>query len=90
MPRAFTRAVSRRIAECQLTHLQRVPIDAVKAAAQHAAYENALATAGFKIVRLPELPARPRASARRPPQPAGWPDISNSITSGMVSSMAGT
>jgi dimethylargininase len=61
MPRAFTRAVSRRIAECQLTHLQRVPIDAVKAAAQHAAYENALATAGFEIVRLPELPDDPDA-----------------------------
>lgn len=61
MPRAFTRAVSRRIAECQLTHLQRVPIDPVKAAAQHAAYEHALAGAGFEIIRLPELPDDPDA-----------------------------
>ena len=61
MPRAFTRAVSPRIAECQLTHLDRVPIDAAKAAAQHAAYEQALVGAGFEIVRLPELADDPDA-----------------------------
>jgi len=61
MPRAFTRAVSRRIAECQLTHLQRVPVDAAKAAAQHAGYEQALEAAGFEIVRLPDLPDDPDA-----------------------------
>jgi dimethylargininase len=61
MPRAFTRAVSPRIAECQLTHLDRVPIDPAKAAAQHAAYEQALADAGFDIVRLPELADDPDA-----------------------------
>lgn len=61
MPRAFTRAVSPRIAECQLTHLQRVPVDAGKAAAQHAGYEKALADAGFNIVRLPELADDPDA-----------------------------
>jgi len=59
--KAFTRAVSRRIAECQLTHLHRVPIDPAKAAAQHAAYEQALADAGFEIVRLPELADDPDA-----------------------------
>jgi dimethylargininase len=47
--------VSPRLAECQLTHLERVPIDAARAAEQHAAYERALADAGFEIVRLPEL-----------------------------------
>lgn len=61
MPRAFTRAVSPRLAECELTHLQRAPIDAEKAAAQHALYENALAEAGFEIVRLPGLPDDPDA-----------------------------
>lgn len=55
MRRAFTRAVSPRLPECQLTHLQRVPIDAAKAAEQHAAYERALADAGFEVIRLPEL-----------------------------------
>lgn len=61
MPRAFTRAVSPRLAECQLTHLERVPIDPARAAAQHAAYEHALRGAGFDIVRLPELPDDPDA-----------------------------
>ena len=61
MPRAFTRAVSPRIAECQLTHLERVPIDATRAATQHGAYEQALADAGLEIVRLPDLPEDPDA-----------------------------
>ena len=61
MSRAFTRAVSPRLPECQLTHLQRVPIDAARAAEQHASYERALARAGFEIVRLPELPNDPDA-----------------------------
>ena len=59
--RAFTRAVSPRIAECQLTHLDRVPIDPSKAAAQHSAYEQALADAGYEILRLPELADAPDA-----------------------------
>jgi len=61
MPRAFTRAVSPRLAECQLTHLERIPIDATKAHDQHAAYEQALRGAGFEIVRLPELREEPDA-----------------------------
>jgi dimethylargininase len=59
--RAFTRAVSPRIAECELTHLARVPIDPARAAVQHATYEQALADAGFEIVRLPELADDPDA-----------------------------
>ena len=61
MPRAFTRAVSPRLAECELTHLERVTIDARAAGAQHATYEQALAGAGFEIVRLPDLPDHPDA-----------------------------
>ena len=61
MPRAYTRAVSPWLAECQLTHLERTPIDAAKAAAQHSAYEAALCGAGFEIVRLPELADDPDA-----------------------------
>lgn len=61
MPRAFTRAVSPRLAECELTHLERAPIEAGKAAAQHAAYEQALRDAGFAITRLPDLPDDPDA-----------------------------
>jgi len=59
--KAFTRAVSPRLAECQLTHLERTSIDAEKAARQHAAYEQALIDAGFEIVRLPELADDPDA-----------------------------
>lgn len=59
--RAFTRAVSPRLAECELTHLDRAPIDVARAAEQHAAYERALADAGFKIVRLTGLPDQPDA-----------------------------
>jgi dimethylargininase len=59
--RGFTRAVSPRLADCQLTHLQRVPIDPAKAADQHATYERALSDAGFEVVRLPELPDDPDA-----------------------------
>jgi dimethylargininase len=59
--RAFTRAVSPRLADCQLTHLERTPIDAAKAVAQHAAYEQGLRDAGLEVVRLPELPNDPDA-----------------------------
>jgi dimethylargininase len=55
MARAFTRAVSPRLPECALTHLERTAIDYPKAAAQHAAYEQALIDAGFEVIRLPEL-----------------------------------
>ena len=61
MPRAYTRAVSPRLPECQLTHLDRTAIDPTKAAAQHAEYEAALADAGFEIVRLAELADDPDA-----------------------------
>ena len=61
MPRAFTRAVSPRLAECELTHLERMPIDSAKAVAQHDAYEDALLQAGFGIIRLPDLPDHPDA-----------------------------
>ncbi|WP_205480417.1 dimethylarginine dimethylaminohydrolase family protein [Sphingomonas arenae] len=56
MPVAFTRGVSPRLSNCELTHLDRQPINPDRAAAQHAAYEQAIANAGFDLVRLPELP----------------------------------
>jgi dimethylargininase len=61
MPRAFTRAVSPLLAQCELTHLDRVPIDAREADRQHAAYEAALAAAGFDVIRLAALPDHPDA-----------------------------
>ena len=59
MPKAFTRAVSPRLSECELTHLSRVPIDVSKAEAQHSSYERALADAGFEVIRLPDLLEHP-------------------------------
>lgn len=52
---AFTRPVSQRIAECELTHLERQPISAEVATRQHEAYERAIAEAGLQIIRLPVL-----------------------------------
>ena len=54
--KAFTRAVSPRLAECALTHFDRLPIDAAAAAVQHEGYEQALRGAGLEVIRLPELP----------------------------------
>jgi dimethylargininase len=55
MSLAFTRAVSPRLADCALTHLKREPINVSRAVKQHAAYENALASAGLSIHRLDPL-----------------------------------
>src|SRR4051794_16044669 len=57
--RAFTRAVSAKLPQCALTHLDRTPIDVTRATAQHAAYEQALRETGLEVVRLPDLPADP-------------------------------
>ncbi len=48
----MTRAVSDSIGACQLTHLQRRPIDLNRARLQHSAYERALEDAGCEIVRV--------------------------------------
>ena len=49
---AITREVSRAFAQCELTHLERVPIDFDRAVAQHAAYERALEDLGCKVERI--------------------------------------
>lgn len=48
---ALTRGVPSSIANCQLTHLDRVPIDVDVARAQHEEYERALESLGCTIVR---------------------------------------
>lgn len=50
---ALTRPVAASIANCELTHLTREPVDLARARAQHAAYERALADAGCTIEHLP-------------------------------------
>src|SRR3954470_3352112 len=56
---ALTRAVPRSINQCELTHLDREPIDYARAVAEHAAYEDALRRLGCRVERLPELPDNP-------------------------------
>ena len=56
---AITRAVSRSIANCELTHLERVPIDFGNARRQHHAYEATLRSLGVEICSLPEAPELP-------------------------------
>jgi len=50
---AITRDVSSRFNECELTHIDRAPINVNIARAQHHEYVNALATLGCQIVELP-------------------------------------
>ncbi|MDN5781283.1 MAG: arginine deiminase-related protein [Luteimonas sp.] len=53
---AITRAVSRAMERCELTHLERRAIDIDLARTQHAAYEQALRDAGCDVRQLPEQP----------------------------------
>ena len=46
MLKAITRQVGRSIINCELTHLERIPIDLPNARLQHAAYEAALRSLG--------------------------------------------
>ncbi|MEW6401140.1 MAG: arginine deiminase family protein [Chloroflexota bacterium] len=54
MTTAITRKVSPRFAECEITHIERVPIDLEIARAQHAEYVHALASLGCQIIELPK------------------------------------
>ena len=58
---ALTRAVSASITRCELTYLDRKPIDLDCARQQHAAYESLLASLGWHIERLPTLDDQPDA-----------------------------
>jgi len=56
---ALTRAVSPHLAACELMELERVPIDAGRAAEQHRRYVQALAQLGARIEALAPLPEHP-------------------------------
>jgi dimethylargininase len=58
---AYTRAVSPTLAECELTHLERVAVDVPRAVAEHAAYEQTLRRLGAAVRRLPAAPDLPDA-----------------------------
>ncbi len=57
--RALTRAISPRIVECELTHLERIPIDVAAARAQHAAYARALIALGCAVEEVEPAPDHP-------------------------------
>jgi dimethylargininase len=56
---AITREVSPRFNECEITHIDRIPIDIGVACAQHHEYINALATLGCQVVEMPAEPDLP-------------------------------
>ena len=58
---AITREISPALQDCELTHLDRVPIDLDRARAQHEAYEWALVAAGCTVRRLDSGPDMPDA-----------------------------
>ena len=58
---ALTRAVSPSLANCELTHLERVEIDIARARAQHAAYEDVLRTSGVHVEHVAAAPDAPDA-----------------------------
>jgi len=58
---AYTRAVSPTLADCELTHLEREPMDVTGAMQEHAAYEAVLSRLGATVLHLPPAPALPDA-----------------------------
>jgi dimethylargininase len=50
---AITRKISPAITRCELTHLERQPIDLEKADVQHKEYEQILRSIGVKVISLP-------------------------------------
>ena len=56
---AITRLVSPAIDRCELTHLERIPVDLERARLQHHAYEETLRGLGVEVHSLPEEPHLP-------------------------------
>lgn len=56
---ALTRRVSPRLADCELSFVERTPIDVERAIAQHEAYERCLETLGCRVVQIEPAPALP-------------------------------
>ena len=56
---AYTRAVSPRLADCELTHLEREPLNVAGAQVEHEFYESVLERLGAAVRRLPPTPHLP-------------------------------
>jgi dimethylargininase len=61
MLHALTRQVSASLASCELTFLERQPIDVERARAQHRDYETALRELGARVISLPAAEEFPDA-----------------------------
>jgi dimethylargininase len=59
---AISRAVSASLPQCQISFIERVPIDVALARAQHAGYERALESLGVRLLRLPPADELPDAT----------------------------
>jgi dimethylargininase len=59
MTTAITRHISPRFNECEITHIDRNPIDLNVARAQHQEYVKALAALGCQVIELAEEPSLP-------------------------------
>lgn len=56
---AITRAVSPKLAECEISFQERLPIEVALAMQQHAAYQEALGELGARVIALPALADQP-------------------------------
>jgi len=56
---AITREVSPSLADCELTHVARAPIDVARADAQHRAYQRMLSSLGCRVLVLEAEPSMP-------------------------------
>ena len=56
---AITRAVSPAIVDCEISFIDRLPIDLARAQEQHHAYEKLLERLGARVISLPAEPALP-------------------------------
>lgn len=57
MSHALMRAISPRMSECELTYLDRAPIDAELADRQHRAFQERLREMGFTVIVIPPDPS---------------------------------
>ena len=58
---ALTRPTGEELADCELTHIGRTPIDTDRASAQHEDYLDVLRSLDVRVVELPRLPGYPDA-----------------------------
>jgi dimethylargininase len=58
---AITRPTGEELRECELTHIERIPINVERACVQHGDYLDVLRFVGAEVVELPRLPRHPDA-----------------------------